>query len=534
MKMKKLVVFLSVIVFAFSALLGGCSNSDSVDKTKTQLYIGNFNGGFGSAWLESAKEYFEETYKGVSFENGKKGVQIHIKNEKLDYMGRNLKGKVLSKEEDIFFAEEINYYEYFTANEMLDISDVVTSSMSEFNETGTIEDKLSKEQKEFLKYNGSYYALPHYSTFMGISYDVKLFEEKGYYLDETGHCTDGEKSLGRDGVVSWDDGLPVTYEEFFELCEVILGDGNIPLSWSNHKGYLCSLLTSLYAAEQGYDQYMLNYTFDGLATGLYAGEDEAGIKVKTETITSANRNLLYSHVGRLRALEFYQSIIDGLYYYDKSGGVNQGTGNNQLDYLKSGFSSGTKKIAMIIEGNWWENEAQINGLYDEVAVYGANAKRENRKFAFMPLPTYTEKQERVLVDTGRVYCFANGRLANEPGKAELAKMFIKYLYSDEQLQLFTSLSGGIKAVKYSMSDEQINNLPTFAKSVWNIYKDSKVAYMVSGSKEFIDGYGEYTTLENLWSSILSGNTVSRYPFEELKTETTAKEYFLGMDTNYNK
>ena len=532
--MKKITLFLSVVVFMVSALFGGCSSPGGVDKTKTQLYIGNFNGGFGSAWLESAKEDFEEAYKDVSFEDGKKGVQIQIRNEKLDYLGRNLKGKVLSKEEDIFFAEEINYYEYFAGNEMLDISDVLTSSMSEFGEDGTIEDKLTKEQKEFLKYNGKYYALPHYSTFMGISYDVKLFEQKGYYLDESGVCTSGEKSLGRDGVVSWDDGLPVTYKDFFEVCETILGDGYVPISWSNSKGYLCSLLTALYAAEQGYDQYLLNYTFNGQATGLYSGEVGGVVETKSETITSANKNILYSHVGRLRALEFYQSILDGLYYYDKSGGVNQTAGNAQLDYLKSGFSSGTKKIAMIIEGNWWENEAAINGLYDEVAVYGKDAGRESRSFAFMPLPTYSDTQERVLVDTGRVYCFANGRLENEPGKARLAKMFIKYLYSDEQLQSFTALSGGIKAVKYDLSDEQIASLPSFTKSVWNIYKDSKVAYMASGTKEFIDGYGEYTTLENLWSSILSGNTVTRYPFEELKTETTAKDYFLGMDKYYNK
>ncbi len=78
-----------------------------------------------------------------------------------------------------------------------DISDVVTGALSEFGETGTIEDKFSDAKKAMrtsTHYNvterrgdGKYYGLPHCEGFRGVSYNVKIFDRYEFYFN-----TDGE------------------------------------------------------------------------------------------------------------------------------------------------------------------------------------------------------------------------------------------------------------------------------------------------------------------------------------------------------
>ena len=61
------------------AACGGRSEfEETVDKGKTQLVVGNYEGGFGSEWLEDLKVKFETMNAGVSYEAGKEGVQILI------------------------------------------------------------------------------------------------------------------------------------------------------------------------------------------------------------------------------------------------------------------------------------------------------------------------------------------------------------------------------------------------------------------------------------------------------------------------
>ena len=59
---------------------GGTGITEEVDYSRTQLYVSNFNGGYGDEWLYKLKTRFEEFYKETIFEEGKKGVQVLIDN----------------------------------------------------------------------------------------------------------------------------------------------------------------------------------------------------------------------------------------------------------------------------------------------------------------------------------------------------------------------------------------------------------------------------------------------------------------------
>ena len=48
------------------------------DETKTIIYVSNYDGGYGSEWLRESEKLFEEKYVNVSFEEGKKSVDVFV------------------------------------------------------------------------------------------------------------------------------------------------------------------------------------------------------------------------------------------------------------------------------------------------------------------------------------------------------------------------------------------------------------------------------------------------------------------------
>ena len=142
--MKKIVKVSSVLLCAtmLSSMFVGCGFSDGekIDNSKTQLNVSNYDGGFGDEWLYKAKYAFEEFYKDEVFEEGKKGVQVHITPSELN--GPALLDSIKGASEQIFVAQSVYYYDYLTSGVMLDISDVLTDSLSEFGENKTIASKL--------------------------------------------------------------------------------------------------------------------------------------------------------------------------------------------------------------------------------------------------------------------------------------------------------------------------------------------------------------------------------------------------------
>ena len=149
---KSLFVLLLTFVLAFGTLACGRNPGDPINSgaggpviinpDKTQLYIGVYDGGYGIEFAEKWGERFAALNEETSFEEGKKGVQIWINPSELN--GPALIDSVLGAREQVFIAQSVYYYDYLSSGVMLDISDVVTESLSEFGENNTIENKLLK------------------------------------------------------------------------------------------------------------------------------------------------------------------------------------------------------------------------------------------------------------------------------------------------------------------------------------------------------------------------------------------------------
>ena len=297
---------------------------EQIDASKTQLYINNYGGGYSSAWLRAAKERFEDLHKDDEWEEGKKGVQIYVTSPKSAVTSAGIR----NNRDEVYFSEYAYYRSLKSDGVLLDITDAVKADLKDYgDEAGkTIESKMTAQQQEFfgITENGSahYYGLPHYAGYTGITYNVDLFDEKGYYFVD-GYETktkkflfyynNAEKSVGPDGVKGTsDDGLPETYDDFFVLLQQMQSDGVVPISWNgtHNATYLNYLLQSLVADYEGLDQMMLNYTFDGNATDLGTIQGGEFVKDATPTkIEATNGYEVYRQQGKYEALEFLRKLV---------------------------------------------------------------------------------------------------------------------------------------------------------------------------------------------------------------------------------
>ena len=87
--------------------IGGGSNT-KIDQSKTQIYISNYAGGYGSEWLAAVKARFEEAHKDDVIEEGKKGVQIVIDN--IANTADAESSKILDNKNEVYFTEQSSYF----------------------------------------------------------------------------------------------------------------------------------------------------------------------------------------------------------------------------------------------------------------------------------------------------------------------------------------------------------------------------------------------------------------------------------------
>lgn len=486
---KKLLTALLIGATMLSFVGCGVKTVEEVETDKTQLYIGTAAGGIGDEWLKKAIERFEEAYADTSFEEGKTGVQVIIaENNRTTMLGPTLIDTIDTTETEVFFTEAVYYYEWVNRGKFYDLTDAVNEKMTDLGEDKSIADKMNQDLLKSLTVDGKIYAVPFWMGSYGITYNATLFDENSWYYAADGSFTNASGNLGAgpDGKEgTYDDGMPATYEQFYSLMDEIHRDNVTPLQWAGASpDYFVWTLGSLLADYEGYDDFMMNYTFDGttdlvkmdsidVENGTYETE-----KVK---ITEKNGYELARQEGVLVALQFAQKILRGMgYYYDAntalSGAYKQQ--DAQLAFVRNASTTDNKPVAMIIEGSWWENEATT--AFE--ATYGTGATKYDSEFEYkyMPLPKATEKQvgsENMWVSPLESYCFLNPNISED--KVELATTFLQFCHTDASMTEFTSTTGILKPYDYPIDDEKMTS---YGKSVVEAVESSRVVFPKSNHK----------------------------------------------------
>lgn len=541
---------------------GSAGGNESVNGEKMQLYVYNYNGGYGSQWIMNAKQRFEAAHANDEFSGGKKGVQIIV-----DANKDNIATKINSSNE-VYFAESADYYSLKNQGMLADITSAVTTKLD--GESKSIEDKMDDSQKEFFKVDEKYYAIPHTNTFAGLTYNKDVFDAKNFYFAAEPYLTDGKvasiedwfiadkgdaKSVGPDGLSNTDDdGLPSTYDEFFILLEYMNQKNVQPITWNGYRyyHYLTWFFQALVADYEGYDQMMLNYTMDGDATDL--GTISGGAFVKDAAplkITTENKNDLARQAGKYYALKFLEKLEEMA--VDASGNTTDIVGkkgvfnssythlNAQEDFITGSNDGVNKDIGILIEGIWWENEAAPAFQTLVSKTHDQNLAAKNRNFKFMPLPNANAeitaakangtKKNTMIDQLFALACVKSGLSAE---KQALAEEFIRFCNTDAELRAFTVCTNTPKALNYALSDADKSEMTSFGLSVWNMKEKSEVVYPYATNSTYMNNMQHFSAFE-MYSSTLAGGTQT-YAIQAFRNGATAEDYFTGLKTyldNYN-
>ena len=522
------------------AACGGGKTSNSMGDTsgKTVITVASYNGGLGLDWLKGAAARFSAQYEGKSFEDDKMGVAIDVVES---LAGDMLQSRNLDK--DVYLTESVDYYYMQSQGKFANISDVVKADLKD-GSNKTIEGKMDSAMSSYLKAkDGEYYAIPFYDGFYGFIYDVEMFETKGWFFDEAGKFTKTDRSKGLDGKAgTYDDGMPMTYAQFGKLVDKIRmdGDGVTPFIYggTDNENYFIEALANYWANYEGKESMLLNWSLNG-ETNLITGFNGETPVIEKKTITDDNRFDLQKQAGKYYALQFMRKVVT-------SNGENYTTASNFKaaqqalirSHLNGEVNSGTT-AAMIIDGSWFENEAELSGTFQSVAkndfrdgIKGQDYKK-TRKFAFMPIPMVDENcsTKQTLISSNESYCFINA--ATKGGKLDAAKEFLQFLHTDAELSAFNKLTSITRPYTYTMSEADRAEMSYYGQSLLQMKETSDIVYPYSDNLTYIQNSSQHRLDTWAWKSQFGGAPVDN-PFLQFKANAslTTKTYFEGLFKAY--
>lgn len=567
------VVALCICAVLTIGTVAGCSSTDvgpNIDTSKTQVYVANYAGGVGRTWLDEAVTRFEKYYENESFEAGKTGVQVQIKNDK-DVAVAQMKGS----SHYIFFIPVNQFYQYISEGDFVKITDIVQERLP--GESKSIEDKLSADTKAALTaLDGDYYLLPTAQSVGGVTYNVHLFEDKGLFfadnsseapIQNSGDPRYGfiltsknlKRSTGPDGLYGTeDDGLPSSVEEFKKLCDCMVKLNVTPFicyAYSYH--YTQCLLQSLWANLAGYNELALSISADSSrygttdiveinSNGKIVKENNNIKIVKGQEINANNGYLLSRQVSRYYALDFLQYIFspERINTYLDRASLTAALSHTDAQYNFMRGEPIGKPIGMLIEGSYWENETKDAGNLNTMKELYPDYYEE-MNYRFMPMPhqysgridpigtvgesgvTERDGYKQVAVDNLYNYAVINANTVKRGSVAErVSKLFLQFLYTDESLRKATTVNGMSKDVEYELSDSEYASLSGFAKSVYDIKKNGQIFVPISNSRVFVQNMSAFS-FSTLSTQIWSTGSYS-YPLNAFKDGVSLDNFFESL------
>lgn len=533
-------VILAVIIAGTVTLICTCGkrnetyNGIVIDKTKTQLYVGNYDGGAGHEWLNIAIDGFEEEYKSESFEKGKTGVQVLPRNLKDEFMGTLLLENIADGKEDIVITGTISYADFVAADVLLDITDVVTAG-GENSAEKRMNESMRRTFDMGTESQSKYYGVPTLASLSGIVYDVDLFEDEKLYFGEGSTAsrpvwTGAEnKSAGMDGEKgTYDDGLPETWEQLKVLMTRMVTKNITPFTWSGmYDTYRQRFMNYIWASYEGADDFLLNYSFSG--TDSDSGD-----------IDYSNGYLLQKQNGKYAALKVAEYIVkNSTLYSENAMKTSQSHSQAQTEYLTSVEKE--KRIAMLLEGTWWENEAR--GTFDGMIKYSPDYAYGVRRFGYMPFPRFIgsagipdtdQSKTTLLCDAGSGAVIAKKNVDHP----ELVKKFIAYLLRTDTQAMFTATTGLPMPYSYSLTEDQYASMTNYARTIWDLVtsEDAELVYPVYDTPIRIENTTFFSNWD--WGANVTINKVNQTVNEPMMTfysypAITAEDYFSGLSRNFS-
>lgn len=483
-KMRKLqkIAALGLAGLLSCSTLAACVPAGDLHKDKTHLNIKVFNGGLGFAWLQELANKFMDTFKDVSFEEGKKGVYIALTpNKEFTNLASNV--AVGADSEDIYYTSDCNFWTYKEAGVTYDVTNIMTADVYDEDgfvklnpegdgwetQSNSIADRITSEHTATRLNLGTeetpeYCALPFDDSTAGIIVDWDLFKKEGWN--------------NYNGI----DGMPATISEFYDLLNRIRKRGYSAFIYATGVQYTRVIQAAVQAQVDGSELYydlFSDYTsdkYDFNQDGTIS-EDE---KITPETAYKILDTRGYRAAIEM-ALKMFEKNSSGKTFYDPAVVSGVSFGAAQQDFIMSKETS--QPIAMLCEGEWWENEARATfnamGEVNEANGYG------KREFRMMPIPSFnsTNEEQKYTLGawTGGAITFVNEKtVANNAAKQRLAELWLQYQYSTEGLKCFSRHSGATLPFDYDLTDAEKQELTPFARNLFDLRRDDRIEVIYNG------------------------------------------------------
>ena len=484
--------------------------------------------------------------------------------------GRSLSDqeKVVSLDDIVSVQDDIRYDE----NEEPYLISIREKMMPRYYNKGMCSAELSSDQKveawykekhnlpDSFKWN-TCYALPSYTIDTGVSYDAYNFNYYGLWLADPAWVAanpDGEGSLykthtckygtavfvagsgegnllegavkacGNDGLYdTWDDGQPTSMVELFILCDYMKNEHQIsPLSaYGASHSKRQEMIRNLWISLGGYDTYQSSYNYNSRGnkvsviksfsnTPAFEGISYISKPVTEEVvITPENGYLAYQAEARYYGIAWLQIAYEEGWYSGISGDSNISHLDCEDKFILNGLN-GNPALGMLIEGNYWYNEARKNGSEDRFR----NAARYDRPgvtepdIRWMSLPTQvtgtvTPNEDGVAnpyaaYSGGAAPIVINAKYKNDANIIKLLKEFMAYIHTDDALSFYTGDQGVYRgAMDYQVKPEDAQRLSAFQKSYMEAYGTRCATFeTASTSGLYPSKFLEYVTGQERWAS----------------------------------
>lgn len=380
------------------------------------------------------------------------------------------------------------------------------------------------------------------------------------------------KSAGPDGKYGTpDDGLPATYDEFFYLMDVISSASKnlVPIIWSGaNPGYADMLTTALWQNYMGADQlnayYSLNGTVSDLikldANGKVVFESDGKTPVIDTPITfdggfskGKEGYEIQRTAGKYYALQFVEKIATTSKWTSSSCYLTSATQTaTQNTYINNGrIDKKAQQIAMLIDGAWWQQEANSSFRTAEILSKGKYTK-DNMKFGVMSLPNATIQRyvdraasmndadvkndiKDVVVAANDSFCFINNRYAEDSVEMKISKIFLSYFNNQKSLNLFAEKTNMLRALSGVTYDT--SKMSPFGKNQVEYVLNADVVYPYSNNEVMNNNRSLFENSIDGWnwqSETANGEkdqpltTIRNSRIATNQVPVSGKDYFEGL------
>lgn len=486
---------------------------------RTEIKVSIMSGGFGYEWLETLINDANQSQDTYWF------TQIGDNKNTAETITTRIESGIV--EADIYLTSG-DFSPLIEKGLVEDLTPVYESASPD--ETKTIKERSNNYDRYAADYgkDGKIYAMQYMLSMSGIICDYDLFEEMGWLL--TDNTTESGLSKGADEKEgTYDDGFPVTYEEFKELIQKIKRDNCVPFIRGDNVGWqqYRATIEPVWAQYEGLDNYMVPYTYSGTyhspsdPNKVVEVTPETGYKVYTENCME----------GREKA---YQFLTEMYLYNDLENFYEERSISNTVAQAYFVTSHAMQnRIAMLLDGEWWENEAR-RAFEEDAYENGEGYAYGKRDFRFVPLPEMpgqaAESKGKHYFKGGTSGCVFVHKQEDE-GKRNAIFDFLRMYASEKNCLNYTKANGCLMPFEYEIPDDVKETLSNFSRHMLDVKNDSStvlVEYMYLLEKS------PFVNTPPRWENILVGTKTYPSPTNLYnETKMSPADYMKAVCSSYN-